>query len=347
MKKIIFCGGGSAGHVIPNIAIIEQLKSFDIAYIGTGGIEKSICAANGVRFLSCPAVKLVRGKVFCNLALPFKLLKSVREAGKILDAEKPDLLFCKGGFVSVPAALAAKKRKIPVITHESDVSPGLANKFIASRCKEVLTTFPSTAKKFKRGVYTGSPMREDLFNRDRQAAKAQFGLDDRPTVIVFGGGSGSKIINENIRKLVPTLCRKINILHICGKGNKVTSTVQGYYQIEFINDMGAIYACADGAVARCGSNSANELIALKIPTLFIPLENKASRGDQVENAKYFSSLGVCRILRESELTPASLQASILALLNDRKLKAALALCQVKCGNDNIKKEVLRTIRQQS
>ena len=348
MKKIIFCGGGSAGHVIPNIAIIEQLEGVDIAYIGTdNGIEKSICAANKVRFLSCSAVKLVRGKLLCNLALPFKLHKSIKEAGEILDREKPDLLFCKGGYACVPAAVAAGRRHIPVITHESDVSAGLANRFIASKCSKVLTTFPATAQKFKQGIHTGSPMRRSLFGRDRDEARRFFGLDGRTTLIVFGGGSGSKIINENIRKLAFNLCKSINIVHVCGKGNVVNSNIYGYKQLEFVDDMGLLYACADVAVARCGSNSANELVALKIPTLFIPLENKRSRGDQVKNAQYFLSLGLCRVLSEKDLTPASLQAEISALLKDRKLKAALDVSDVKCGNENIKTEVLRTIRLQS
>ena len=348
MKKIIFCGGGSAGHVIPNVAIIEQLDGFDVAYIGTeNGIEKSICETNKIRFISCSAVKFVRGKLLCNLALPFKLHKSVKEAGEILDREKPDLLFCKGGYACVPAAIAAGRRQIPVITHESDVSAGLANKFIAARCRKVLTTFPDTAKKFKNGVHTGSPMRQSLFGRDKAEARRFFGLDDRPTLIVFGGGSGSKIINENVRKIALNICRNYNLVHVCGNGNIVNSNIYGYKQLEFVNDMGLLYACADGAVARCGSNSANELMALKIPTVFIPLENKRSRGDQVKNAKYFHSLGLCRVLWERDLTPASLLAEIDALFKDKNLKTALDASSVKCGNENIKKEVLRTIQQQS
>ena len=149
MKKIAFCGGGSAGHVIPNIAVIENLgKDAEACYIGTDGIEKRICQSNGVDFYECEAVKLVRGKILCNLLLPFRLIKSVKSAGKVLDEIKPDLIFCKGGYACVPPALAAKKRNIPVITHESDVSSGLANKFIAKRCKKVLTSFPSAARSF-------------------------------------------------------------------------------------------------------------------------------------------------------------------------------------------------------
>lgn len=339
MKKILFCGGGSAGHVIPNISLIEELKEFHCCYAGTGGIEENICKNNGIEFYKFDAVKFVRGKLFCNLAIPFKLIKSIKQVGKILDNVKPDLLFCKGGYVCIPPALAAKKRKIPILTHESDIEAGLANKIIASKCKKVLTAFPQTAAKFKNGKFVGTPMRNNLFNRSREQAKQKLQLDSRPTLIVFGGGSGSKIINDNIRNIAFELCKKINILHLCGKGNKIEANINGYRQIEFADDMGLVYACADGAVARCGSNSANELIALKIPTLFIPLENSASRGDQVKNAEYFLNNGLCRVLKERELNPDTLKDGIIELFNDKKLKTALNESKIECGNNAIINEI--------
>ena len=153
----MFCGGGSAGHVIPNVALIERLKGqFSTCYAGTSGIEKGICRTNDIELYEFDAVKLVRGKILCNLAIPFKLVKSIKQAGEILDAVKPDLLFCKGGYVCIPPALAAHKRSIPILTHESDLSAGLANKIIARKCAKVLTAFPSTAQQFKNGVYTGT-----------------------------------------------------------------------------------------------------------------------------------------------------------------------------------------------
>lgn len=345
MKKIMFCGGGSAGHVIPNIAIMEELKGvYDICYVGTDGIEKKICRENDVKYYECSAVKLVRGKFFKNLALPFKLFKSVKEAGKILDEAKPDLIFCKGGYACVPPALAAKKRRIPVISHESDISAGLANKFIAKRCEKVLTTFPSTAACFSRGICTGTPMRGKLFGRDKAEARKFFGLDMRPTIVVLGGGSGSKIINDYIRRIAPKLCKDFNILHICGNKNAVETNIYGYKQVEFTNDMGLVYACADGAVSRCGSNTANELIALKIPTLFIPPENRRSRGDQIKNAEYFYSQKLCRVLRQTEMTDVKLLEEIYKLMNDKQIKKALNGCCVKCGNVSIIKEITATLR---
>ena len=344
MKKILFCGGGSAGHVIPNVAIIESLDGItENYYIGTDGIESKICAENNIKFYKCDAVKFVRGKILCNITLPFKLLKSISKAGEIIDDIKPDLVFCKGGYACVPPAIAAKKRNIPVITHESDVSAGLANKFIAKKCTKVLTTFPSTARKFRTGICTGSPMRQKLFGRNKAEAREHYGLDMRPTVLVLGGGSGSKIINENLRKIAAKICKSYNILHLCGRGNALDTNIYGYKQIEFESDMGLAYACADFAVSRCGSNAANELIALKIPTLFIPLQNKRTRGDQVKNAELFRDAGLCRVLYESELTPATLEKNIGLLINDLNLKTALEKSAVKCGNEKIIKEILNTL----
>ncbi len=342
----MFCGGGSAGHVIPNIAIYERLSnSYDVTYIGTDGIEKRICGDFGIKFYEFNGVKLVRGKVFCNLAIPFKLLKSVKQCGAILESVKPDLLFCKGGYASLPPALAAAKAGIPVLTHESDLTAGIANKIIASKSEKILTSFPSTAERFKNGVCTGSPMRETLFNRDSIKARAALGLDNRPTVLVFGGGSGSKIINDSLREILFRLCRQFNVLHVCGRGNAVESNVYGYRQIEFTDDMGEVYACADYAVARCGSNSAHELIALKIPTLFIPLDNGASRGDQIKNARYFEGAGLCRVLAEKELSAQTLYNGIVGLAADEKLKTALQKSNLKCGNDSIINEIERVINR--
>lgn len=344
MKKIVFCGGGSAGHVMPNIALYEILRDkYEISYIGTDGIEKNICKNFGIRFSVFDGVKLARDKFLCNLAIPFKLVKSVRQCKKILGGERPDLLFCKGGYASLPPAVAAHKLHIPIITHESDLTAGLANKLIARKSDKVLTSFKETAESFPNGVYTGSPMRGCIFGRDRESSKKQLRLDERPTVLVFGGGSGSLIINRCLRENLFKLCKKFNILHLCGRGNAIASNIDGYRQIEFCDDMGLIYACTDYAVARCGSNSAHELIALKIPTLFIPLDNGSSRGDQIKNAQYFSGRGLCRVLAEKELTAESLYDGILQLTNDEKLKTALTKCNSECGNDKIICEIEKTL----
>lgn len=336
MKKIMFCGGGSAGHVIPNISIIQDIKNnYEVVYIGTDGIEKDICKSNNIKFFKFDSVKFSRGKFFCNLTIPFKLIKSIKQAKQIICRVKPDLLFCKGGYVCVPPAFAAHKLNIPILTHESDLTMGLANKLIANKCKYVLTSFLDTSKKIKNGVYTGTPMRKSLFNRSKSECKKLFELDNRPTIIVFGGGSGSKIININLRKILFKLCEKFNVLHICGKGNLQECNIYGYKQIEFCEDMGGVYACADFAVARCGSNSANELIALKIPTLFIPLSKSNSRGDQIKNAEYFKNKGLCRVLEENKLDEKTLFENIEKLCNDEKLKCTLKYNNSFLGNSKI------------
>ncbi|MGN1104332.1 MAG: UDP-N-acetylglucosamine--N-acetylmuramyl-(pentapeptide) pyrophosphoryl-undecaprenol N-acetylglucosamine transferase [Candidatus Coproplasma sp.] len=345
MKKIVFCGGGSAGHVIPNIAIIEAVPpQFYPCYIGTGGIEKDICNKNQIPFYEFDGVKLIRGKFFCNLTIPFKLLKSVSHCKKILKKVNPALLFCKGGYASLPPALAAAKLKIPIIIHESDITMGLANKIIAGKAKLILTSFPQTANNVKNGLCTGSPMRKCLFGQNAAEAKKQLDLDLRPTILVFGGSSGSSAINSALRKILIPLCKKYNVVHLCGKGKLIESNIYGYRQIEYADNMGELYACADYAVARCGSNSAFELIAHKIPTLFIPLDNGATRGDQVENAKYFLNKGLCRVLRERELTPSTLETEIKELISDQKIKTALREDDTQCGTDNVIRAILSVVK---
>ncbi len=344
MKKIMFCGGGSAGHVTPNLALCEELKGkVNLVYVGTDGIEKQLCDKAGIHFIGFNAVKLVRGKVLCNLKIPFSLMKSVSACKRILQDEKPDLLFCKGGYVSLPPAIAARKLGIPVLTHESDISPGLANRLIAGRCERVLTTFPQTAKKFSNGIFCGSPMRPSIKYNNAAECKRRLGLDMRPAILVLGGGSGSKKINDCLRECLAAICRQYNVIHLCGRGNAMPCDYDGYRQIEFCDDMGTVYGAADYAVARCGSNSANELISLRIPTLFIPLANSASRGDQIENAEYFRSLGLCRVLDEKQLTADRLKSEIEFLIKDEKLKTALGNYIPACGNKNILREIQRII----
>ncbi|MGN1052984.1 MAG: UDP-N-acetylglucosamine--N-acetylmuramyl-(pentapeptide) pyrophosphoryl-undecaprenol N-acetylglucosamine transferase, partial [Candidatus Scatosoma sp.] len=193
MKKILFTGGGSAGHVVPNLALIYDLQKnggVKTVYLGTDGIEKRLVSGAGILFrqISCP--KLVRSFTPKNLAIPFSLFKAVRSARQILREEKPDLVFSKGGYVSLPVCLAAAKENIPVLTHESDLSPGLATKLIAKKCRRVLTSFPETAKKFKNGAFTGPPLRAELFRYANKAeARKKFpSLRGKPVVLAFGGG---------------------------------------------------------------------------------------------------------------------------------------------------------------
>ena len=315
----MFCGGGSAGHVMPNIALANELShGYTAEYMGTDGIEYAVCRAEGIKFFMLSAPKLTRGKIAANLSVPCKLQRSVREAREILSREMPDLLFCKGGYASLPPALAAKKLHIPVIAHESDLTPGLANK--------IISRFAAITQAMAGG---------------RTRAREKFGLDERPTVLVYGGGSGSRAINEALRGTLKKLCEEYNVLHICGRGNLLNANIYGYVQREFVENIGEAYACADCAVARAGSGSAFELLINGIPALFVPLENGATRGDQVKNAEYFEKRGLCRVLRERQLDPDTLRENILELMKDDSIRSTLAAYEPSCGNRRILAEIER------
>ena len=336
---IVFTGGGSAGHVVPNLALIDELQKFhgiEICYFGSEGKEKELVQALDIpyREINCP--KLIRGKtiqnLFKNLCIPFRLSRAIRQAKKQLKIVQPRVVFSKGGYVALPVVLAAKKLKIPCYTHESDFSLGLTNKLIASRCVEVFTSFPETAKQVKNGSFTGAPIRRELFEYDKIAAKVHFGFPLRKKVIlVLGGGSGSKAINEGIRKALAKL-EEYSILHLCGAGNVLPTTQKGYRQIEYLPTIGEAYAAADIVVSRAGAGAVFEIMALKKPAILIPLEGQ-TRGDQLENASYFLKRGLCKILPQSKLD--ELPRLIEETLADNELKERLSKNKFTCGNEKI------------
>ena len=339
MKHILFCGGGSAGHVVPNLAIMNELKyTHKLSYMGTDGIEKRLVSGE-FPFFEVPCPKLIRSLTLENLKIPFRLHKAKREALHILEKERPDLVFSKGGFASYPAVWAAHKLKIPVLTHESDLKCGLTTKMIAKKCKLVLTSFPETAKLFENGKYVGSPMRKELFRSERSRARRKFSLsDEKPVLLVLGGGSGSKAINEAIRSNLSSLLQEFQILHLCGKGNLMDSAPNGYVQREFENDMASAYAACDFVLCRAGSNTVFEILALKKPAILVPLE-KSSRGDQLYNALYFEKRGLVKILRESELN--ALPSALISLQKDESIKLSLSNCEIQ----NATPQILQIIKQ--
>ena len=344
MQKIVFTGGGSAGHVIPNLAIIEELQrlgGFDLYYFGTDGIEKSIVAPLHIPYHSYSAPKLKRGyglkETVNNLRIPHRFLKAVNEAKKGLRQVQPDLVFSKGGYVALPVVYAAAKLGITCLSHESDLSPGLANRLMQKKCKRVLTAFPETAQTFSNGIYCGQPIRGSLFGQSKgQAKKLLAGGTQRKVILVFGGGSGSAAINAAVRKLAPELCKRYYLLHVCGKGNMVESRIEHYRQFEFIEDMGTAYAAADLIIARSGAGAVFETIALKKPAVFVPLEGQ-TRGDQKENADYFMRRGLCYVLPQSTLS--ELKQTIDTALADEKMREKLLLSPYSSGT----KAVIRTI----
>ncbi|MDR3185399.1 MAG: UDP-N-acetylglucosamine--N-acetylmuramyl-(pentapeptide) pyrophosphoryl-undecaprenol N-acetylglucosamine transferase [Christensenellaceae bacterium] len=308
MYSIALTGGGTAGHVIPNLAIVpELLKYFDkIIYIGSvDGIEKQLVSDYGVSFFSVNCIKFNRSNIISNIKIPYVLCRGIAQAKKILLKELISVVFSKGGYVSLPTCLAANSLKIPVIVHESDFSLGLANRITSLFAKQVLTSFSET----KGGVYTGNPIRSEIFNGNAALIKTKYGFDNRPVVLIFGGSSGSLAINSAVYPIVMSLTKNYNIIHITGK-QQVNITTHGYVQLSYAKNICDYYAAADAIVIRGGANSLCEAIALRKKILCIPLpKGRSSRGDQSENVNRYSETFL-RVLEQSKLTPTTLLSEI-------------------------------------
>lgn len=311
MKTIVLTGGGTAGHIMPNIALIPELKKhFDrIVYIGSkNGMEKDIIKKfSDIEFIEIETVKLIRKFTFKNLLIPIKLFKSINSCKKILKQIKPDIIFSKGGYVAVPVCSAGKSLGIKIISHESDFSFGLANKLILKKCNLMLTSFRETCKNNK-CIYTGSPIREEIFKGDKKNCEVNF-KKKQPTILIFGGSLGAKKINEVVFKSIDKL-KDYNIIHIVGKNNTKFIDKPNYFQKEFVDNIWDYFALSDLVVSRAGANSIFEILALKKPMLLIPLSKAQSRGDQIENANAFKRYGFASVLYEEELSPVSLKKSI-------------------------------------
>ncbi len=320
MRSIVLTGGGTIGHTAPHFAIIPYLNFDKIYYIGSKtGIEKNYVLSKGLKYYEIEPCKLKRSLSLDNLKIPFYFSKSISDAKKILKDLNPTVVFSKGGYVGLPVTIAAKKLKIPVIIHESDLSLGLANKIASKFSCKTLTSFEKTALSIKNGNYVGSPIREELFLKSRADALKYYNIKgDKPVLLVTGGSSGARAINSLVLSALPKLLKYFNILNIVGKNNLSNKNIKGYYEVEF-TDMAYAYALADVCLSRAGSNTAFELIALKIPTLFIPLPKTASRGDQIENAKYFKSLSLADYAYQETLNGDLLFNKILSLYTNRNI----------------------------
>ncbi|MBW9147446.1 undecaprenyldiphospho-muramoylpentapeptide beta-N-acetylglucosaminyltransferase [Clostridium sp. CM028] len=324
--KIIMTGGGSAGHVTPNLALIPKLKmlGYEVEYIGTKeGIERKIIESENIKYYPISSGKLRRYFDVKNFTDPLKVIKGIFEAKKIIKTQKPDIVFSKGGFVSVPVVLAAFFNKVPVIAHECDITPGLANKLVAPYCTKVCVTFPEALNEIKngKGVITGNPIRYELFEGSKIKGNEICGFKNKkPTLMIIGGSLGSKVINEVVRSMLEKLILEYNIIHICGSGNfeKSLQSKNGYKQFEYTTDeLPDLLASADIVVSRAGANVIFELLALRKPNLLIPLSAKASRGDQILNAKSFEKSGYSMVIQDEELTPENLEMKIKELYNGR------------------------------
>lgn len=353
--KIIMTGGGTAGHVTPNLALVPKLKEkgFEVKYIGSfDGIEKEIITQNSIPFYGISCGKLRRYFDVKNFTDPFKIIKGIAQAIRILSKEKPDVIFSKGGFVAVPVVIAASIKKIPVVAHESDMTPGLANKLSEPFCDKLCVTFRESLKFIKgnKGILTGSPIREEILHGDKAKGKRICGFtDDKEILLIMGGSLGSKLINEEIRKNMDNLLKKFNIIHICGKGNidKSLINITGYKQFEYVSEeLPHFMKASDYIISRAGANSIFEFLALKKPTLLIPLSKKASRGDQILNAKSFEKEGYSLMLEEEDINKDILYKKI-SELKERKneLIKNMEKSGSKNGVESIVNVILKSIKK--
>lgn len=322
-RLIVLTGGGTAGHVIPNLALLPLLAAagWRAEYIGSeAGIEKRLVAEQGLPFHAIASGKLRRYFDLKNLSDPFRVLLGAFQAWRVLGRLRPRAVFSKGGFVAVPVVLAAKLRGIPVAIHESDLTPGLANRLAIPMAAAVCASFPETMRHLPaaKAVLTGAPIRAELFAGDKAKGLAFLGLpeDARPLLLVVGGSLGSKNLNAAVRAALPGLLARYRIAHLCGKGglDPALEGKPGYRQLEYVSaEMPHVLAAADLVLSRAGSNAIFEFLALQKPHLLVPLPLSASRGDQILNAKAFAAQGFCRVLPEEEIAPGRLEQE-LALL---------------------------------
>ena len=326
MKRIFFTGGGTAGHVTPNIALLPRLKElkYDIHYIGSyNGIEKELIEQFGIPYHGISTGKLRRYFSVQNFTDPFRVLKGMSEARKLVKILKPDVIFSKGGFVSVPVVLAGKQKRVPTIIHESDMTPGLANKLSIPSATKVCCNFPETLSCLPEGkaVLTGSPIRQELLSGDKYKALDFLHFSsDKPVIMVVGGSLGSVAVNDAVRGILPELLKSYQVVHLCGKGkiDESLSNVEGYAQFEYIKEeLRHLFALTDIVISRAGANAICELLALHKPNLLIPLPANASRGDQILNARSFERQGFSIVLEEEELTPDTLLDAVNRLYENR------------------------------
>ena len=344
MKKIVLTGGGTAGHVTPNIALIPELQKqgYEVHYIGSyDGIEKKLIEKLNIPYYGISSGKLRRYIDLKNLSDPFKVIKGLAQARRLLGKIKPDVVFSKGGFVSVPVVLAAKSRKIPCIIHESDMTPGLANKICIPCAQRVCTNFPETLKHLpaEKAVLTGSPIRAELFNGNKEKGLKFCGFDDsKPVILIIGGSLGAVAVNNAVRAILPQLLEKFQIIHLCGKGklDESLKDVKGYVQFEYIHDeLSDLMAASDIFISRAGANAICEILALRKPNILIPLSAQASRGDQILNAASFEKQGYSIVIQEEDITNEKLLTAVNdAYTNKDKYISAMKRSQL---NNSIEK----------
>ena len=327
MKHIVLTGGGTAGHVTPNIAMIPRLKElgYKISYIGSyDGIEKKLIEELDIPYYGISSGKLRRYFDVKNFTDPFKVMKGLFEAKKLMKQLKPDVVFSKGGFVTVPVVIAASRKKIPTFIHESDMTPGLANKLSIPFATKVCCNFPETVSHLPadKAVLTGTPIRQELLTGNPEKALEFTGFTPaKPVILIIGGSLGAAAVNDAVRAILPELLKEFQVIHLCGKDKLDESLkgTKGYVQYEYIKkELADLFALSSIVISRAGANAICELSALNKPNLLIPLSARASRGDQILNARSFERLGYSKVLEEEEITNEVLLDAIHDLYKNRE-----------------------------
>lgn len=339
MKKIVLTGGGSSGHITPNLALIPQLQAqgWSVDYIGSQkGVERAMIEAAAIPYHAIQTGKLRRYLSWQNILDPLRVVVGIGQAYRLMLKIKPQVVFSKGGFVALPVVIGAWLAGIPVVAHESDFSIGLANRLSFRFVHTICVTFAAACAHLKnqtKVVITGTPIRETLFEGDRQKGLAYCGFTaDKPCLMIIGGGQGAQAINRCIRQALPRLLPTMQIIHLCGPGKTDASLKQpGYFQLEYAKDeLADLFAASDLVISRAGANSLYELLALAKPHILIPLPQLQSRGDQIENARYFERLGASYVIPEENLSPESLMETLQHLeKNKTQVLAAIAALDIK------------------
>lgn len=327
MKRIVLTGGGTAGHVTPNIALLPELQSqgYEVHYIGShNGIEKKLIEELNIPYYGISSGKLRRYLDIKNFTDPFRVIKGYFDAVKLMKRIQPDVVFSKGGFVTVPVVLAAHKRKIPTIIHESDMTPGLANRICIPKATKVCANFKETVEQLPqdKALLTGTPIRRELFQGNKVKGVEFCGFTlNKPILMVIGGSLGAVAVNIAVREILPTLLEQFQVIHLCGKGKLDERLVgtKGYVQFEYIKEeLADLFAASDLIISRAGANAICEILALRKPNILIPLSAASSRGDQILNANSFKEQGYSYVLPEEEVSKESLWKAIQTVYNDRQ-----------------------------
>ena len=353
MKSIVLTGGGTAGHVMPNIALIPKLqeKGFQIHYMGTpDGMERALIEPlEGVTYHPVRSGKLRRYFSLQNFVDPFKIVAGFFDAKKALKSINPSVVFSKGGFATVPVIMAAKSNKIPTVLHESDYTPGLANKLSIKYSDKILVTFEDTLEHLpSKSIFAGTPIRQEIYEGNRKKACELCGFSgNKPILLCTGGSQGAQAINKFLRDNIDRLTQTFDIIHLCGKNNldPAFEKTAGYRQFEFAqSEMRDFLVAADVIVSRAGANSIFEFLALNKPSLLIPLPSAASRGDQILNSEYFEKKGYSLVLAQEQITDELFVSSINELYNNRQKYIDNMSSDKQCdGTESVLTEILKMV----